>query len=70
LKLKRAEEAFNTSEPFKTCCICTTEPADTAVIPCGHKSFCYTCINAYHEQYPQKGCPVCRGDIIMMTKIY
>jgi hypothetical protein len=52
------------------CCICQDKPVDTAVVPCGHMSFCYGCIDNYHKMYPQKGCPVCRSDIITYTKIY
>lgn len=52
------------------CCICTDNIADTATIPCGHKSFCYSCINDYHTTNPYKGCPVCRKEIMMVTKIF
>ena len=52
------------------CVICTTEKADTAVIPCGHKYFCYKCIDDYHKKEPRKGCPMCRQEIIMISKIF
>lgn len=52
------------------CSICFENKSDTAVITCGHKLFCYGCINDYHSQYPHKGCPICRKEIIMINKIY
>lgn len=52
------------------CCMCADNPADTAIIPCGHLNFCYECIDNYHKSYPQEGCPVCRSKITNINKIY
>ena len=52
------------------CSICADKPCDTAVIPCGHKFFCYECINTYHQTYPHRGCPFCRSDIMCVVKIF
>lgn len=57
-----------TDEPL--CCICYSNPCNTAVISCGHMSFCLGCITEYHQTYPNKGCPICSKDIIMVTRIY
>lgn len=52
------------------CCICMAGPRDTAAVPCGHKLFCYDCINDYHRGNPNKGCPYCRASIVLVSKIF
>ena len=52
------------------CCICTDKPRDTCVVPCGHKAFCHDCITKYHSQDPRKGCPICKRDIVFITKVF
>ena len=52
------------------CSCCYEHECDTTVVPCGHLAFCYSCIEAYHIDYPNKGCPICDSEIIMITKIY
>jgi membrane-associated HD superfamily phosphohydrolase len=52
------------------CSICVDNLADTACVPCGHKNFCYKCIDDYFKTYGEKGCPVCRAEIITIVKIY
>jgi hypothetical protein len=52
------------------CTICYVKECDTVVVPCGHLSCCYDCVNEYHTSNPDKGCPICRTDIICLTKIY
>jgi len=52
------------------CAICSVEEADTTVVPCGHKFFCNECIDMYIKKYPKKGCPICRGDIMTIIKIF
>lgn len=52
------------------CCICYDAPADTAVIPCGHKYFCHPCILNQKTNYSQQGCPFCRGPIFDILKVY
>lgn len=64
---RKCQENLTNSEE---CCICVNSHRDTAVIPCGHRFFCYDCIDAYHKGDPQKGCPCCRGDILLVCKIY
>ena len=57
-------------EDNKECCLCISSPRDTAILPCGHKFFCYPCITEYHTLDPCKGCPICRGKISMISKIF
>jgi hypothetical protein len=52
------------------CLICSEQPQTTAVIPCGHKKFCYDCISNYQKNFGRRGCPCCRGEIVMIAKIY
>ena len=52
------------------CCICFERPADSAPSPCGHKNFCLECISDYHVSFPNRGCPVCRREILMVNRIY
>lgn len=69
-KLKLEEDLLTLMQNNSKCSICMEGIADTAAIPCGHKSFCHSCIDNYHKSYPHKGCPVCRQDIMMITKIF
>lgn len=57
-------------ENSEECSICFDHKADTAPVPCGHKYFCYDCINNYNKTYAQKGCPCCRKPITTILKIY
>ena len=52
------------------CVICAVNKADTAAIPCGHKFFCYECIDSYNQNFSHRGCPICRKDIMYVTKIF
>jgi len=60
----------NLSNDVSMCSICTENNADTAVIPCGHKFFCYDCIDLYHKTHKLKGCPLCRKEILCVTRIF
>ena len=57
-------------ENLGMCSICFDKDADTAIVPCGHKFFCFECIDLYIKKYPKKGCPICRGDIMTIIKIF
>ncbi len=52
------------------CCMCLAAPRDAIVTPCGHKYFCFDCITNYRSADPQKGCPMCRSDIILISRVY
>ncbi len=52
------------------CSCCYDKECDTAVVPCGHLSFCHECISQYHRDYPNKGCPICDKEILLITKIF
>lgn len=62
--------ALRIGKNIDECSICADKPCDTAVIPCGHKFFCYECINTYHQTYAHRGCPFCRNDIMCVAKIF
>lgn len=52
------------------CSICLDNKADTAINPCGHKMFCYDCINDYKNKNMNKKCPICHSDILSIIKIF
>lgn len=52
------------------CCICMVNLSDSAPVPCGHKKFCYECIENYHNTNPMAGCPICREKIQSISKIF
>lgn len=54
----------------QVCTICYTKECDTVIVPCGHLTCCYDCVNEYHNSNPDKGCPICRTNIVCLTKIY
>ncbi|OQV14459.1 hypothetical protein BV898_11301 [Hypsibius exemplaris] len=50
------------------CIICVDTPANTAFIPCGHKTFCEPCAQ---QLLQGKGeFPTCRGPITAVLKLY
>jgi len=76
-RLRLAEESTKLQAMYlkrvndsEECCICMEAPRESAIVPCGHKFFCNPCIVAYHAADSRKGCPVCRSDIVMITKIF
>jgi len=48
----------------KECVICEEKPADTALLECGHLSFCSACAE------PLKECPICRAVVVRTKRIY
>lgn len=52
------------------CLICCEKEQTTSCLPCGHKRFCFECITKYYESFPHRGCPVCRGEILFISRIY
>ncbi|QKF94868.1 zinc finger C2H2-type protein [Fadolivirus algeromassiliense] len=60
----------NYCEDSELCSICFVDNADTAIVPCGHKYFCYNCISDYNKTYPNKGCPICRKHVTSLVKIF
>jgi len=76
-KVRLAEEAIKLQalciqrvKDSEDCCLCLSAPRNAVVTPCGHKFYCFECITAYREADPRKGCPVCRSDIILLSKVY
>lgn len=63
LCLQRAKES-------EECCMCLVAPRDTCIVPCGHKYFCNPCIVNYHTLNPRKGCPICRSEIVIISRVY
>lgn len=58
------------AEKKAICSICFDNDADTAVVPCGHSSFCNECISEHHIHSQNKVCPICRTEIMMVVKLY
>ncbi|EDO05518.1 Zinc finger C3HC4 type (RING finger) family protein [Babesia bovis T2Bo] len=46
------------------CLICLSNRMDTVLLPCGHASFCYTCLQSLRTEK----CPVCRGSFTSYIK--
>lgn len=59
----------NASKNITECCVCMDGPRDTALFPCGHKLFCYPCIEKYSKQGTNK-CPVCKVAIERFAKVF
>jgi len=68
--LSMMEKVVKNAEDEEECLICSEQPQTTAVIPCGHKKFCFDCISNYQKNFGRRGCPCCRGEILLVTKIY
>ena len=59
---------MNTTEESLICGICNKYDADTIVMPCEHKSFCYVCMCNYFKT-TNKNCPICKIPIVRIAKI-
>eukprot|EP00812_Abedinium_dasypus_P007283 NODE_1926_length_1033_cov_236.745399.p1 GENE.NODE_1926_length_1033_cov_236.745399~~NODE_1926_length_1033_cov_236.745399.p1 ORF type:complete len:231 (+),score=35.03 NODE_1926_length_1033_cov_236.745399:3-695(+) len=46
------------------CVVCMACPQEIAIDPCGHLSMCHNCASAV------KDCPVCRGPIVKLLRVY
>jgi len=60
VKAAKEKEAVNS----KVCVICEEKECNTAVLFCGHMSFCEECA------LPLKICPICRTEVAKTQRIY
>jgi uncharacterized protein YoxC len=58
----------NTTQPVESCNICMDSEITHAFIPCGHHCVCEDCANVVFSQ--SKQCPMCRGNIMGILRIY
>ena len=54
----------STESAATECAICFDDDAEFAVIPCGHRCLCASCIKAVSE------CPVCRGAMTAVLRVF
>ena len=54
------------SEDNDVCSVCFDAQANSALVPCGHASFCYDCAQGLNL----KPCPLCMAPITSVLKIY
>jgi len=52
------------------CVICMDTKSDTAVIPCGHATFCYDCIFKVGNSSKNPVCPNCRSPMKGVMKLF
>lgn len=53
------------TDPATTeCAVCLDGNAEYAVVPCGHRCLCASCIKAVSE------CPVCRGAMTAVLRVF
>ena len=53
------------TDPATTdCAVCLDGNAEYAVVPCGHRCLCASCIKALSE------CPVCRGAMTAVLRVF
>ena len=45
------------------CAICCEQPQDVQLVPCGHNSFCYTCVADLQK------CPLCRAAVVRVEAL-
>lgn len=55
-------------KPGAMCVVCWDAPAEGACIPCGHIAGCMNCLSEIKAK--QWGCPVCRGPIEQVIRVY
>ena len=61
---------FNAQTTPTECCICMHALRDTAMVPCGHKTFCYGCADKHFNNGVEKMCPICRVEVTTYMKIF
>jgi Zinc finger, C3HC4 type (RING finger) len=55
----------------KECWFCCENPRATAVVPCGHLTFCHECVDAFVSvNREQHVCPTCREPIEEFINIF
>lgn len=65
------EEIENTTEPINeqdTCTICIERIKNISCYPCGHLCMCKRCSRQFKG--PGKACPICRGNIVDLVRIF
>lgn len=49
-------------ESSKECVVCWVNPANAAIVPCGHVACCTSCLTKVRKS--RDGCPLCRATIV------
>lgn len=57
-------EMYGMGETDNECLICIANRMDTLLLPCGHASFCSSCLKSLRNEK----CPVCRGEFTSYIK--
>ena len=52
------------------CCICMDAPKDTVLVPCGHKSCCYACVEKHCKGKANNVCPICKAEVATFVKVF
>ena len=52
------------------CCICMDAPKDTVLVPCGHKSCCYACVEKHCKGKANNVCPICKAEVTTFVKVF
>jgi len=61
---KQSKKQNDDEDEENLCKICFDSPMDCIVLPCAHMSMCYSCSRSV------KSCPVCRGKISEIKKVF
>ena len=62
------DEAAPLADGLPLCSVCLVEHVDSALTPCFHTSFCATCAELVRSR--GQGCPICRGRVRGVQRIY
>ncbi len=61
----------NNTDSNNVCVVCRDRPSVMAVVPCGHMCLCNTCSDVcMNGENGQPTCPLCRGDMRSVLRIY
>jgi len=65
------EHSKSTTNENKECCVCLLEVKELlAIIPCGHRCICQSCAEILMKREKNRECPICRGPMEGVLKIY
>jgi hypothetical protein len=64
------EHSKSMTNKNKECCVCLEFKELVAIIPCGHRCICQSCAGVLMKREKNRECPICRGPIKDVMKIF
>mmetsp|Transcript_11424 Transcript_11424/g.25182 ORF Transcript_11424/g.25182 Transcript_11424/m.25182 type:complete len:810 (+) Transcript_11424:124-2553(+) len=66
---KSSQAGYAVAVRAGSCCICISQTAQCAFVPCGHRCVCEDCLHQV-QALPTRNCPVCRKAFTQVVRIF